>query len=384
MRICLYSETALPVVGGQELVIDALARQYLAGGHDVVVVALEQRRRGPPSDDHSLPYPVVRHRRFFSTRYLLDFYCRYLSQIYRKHRCDVIHCHNVYPAGYVAAHWSESQGVPLVITSHGCDISPDSHLLTKPQVPGRVAYVLGQAAGLVAISDAVERQYRRHCPQASRIVRISNGVDLSAYATPAPRGPGIPSSLRPQGYFLFLGRLVRRKGGDLLLEAFRQIADQVAAHLVIAGAGAEAAALKTMAIQLGLAGRVHFPGVVQGVEKLYLLQNCLGVVVPSRISEASSLVVLESHAAGAPVIGTRIPGLADSILHNETGILVPPDNARELAAAMVRLANHRELASLVGQNGRAEAEQRDWRAVAEQHLDLYASLRAGRVQRKSA
>ena len=236
MRICLYSETALPVVGGQELVIDALARQFLAGGHEVVVVALEQRHREFLSD-HVRPYPVVRHRRFFSTRYLLDYYCGYLSQVYREHPCDVMHCHNVYPAGFVAARWCESQGVPLVITSHGCDISPDSHHLSKPRVPGRVAYVLGQAAGLVAISDSVERQYRRYCPPAGRIVRISNGVDFSAYTTPAPRGSGISSSLHPQGYFLFLGRSVHRKGGDLLLDAFRQIADQVNVHLVIAGTG---------------------------------------------------------------------------------------------------------------------------------------------------
>ena len=139
-----------------------------------------------------------------------------------------------------------------------------------------------------------------------------------------------------------------------------------------------------MAIGMGLAGRVHFPGIVQGPEKIYLLQNCLGVVVPSRISEASSLVVLESHAAGVPVIGTRIPGLADTILHNETGIVVPPDDARELAAAMASLANDRALASLLGQNGRAEAEKLDWRQVAERHIDLYCSLQAGRVQRKIA
>ena len=85
--------------------------------------------------------------------------------------------------------------------------------------------------------------------------------------------------------------MVHRKGGDLLLDAFRQIADRFAVHVVIAGTGTEKAALTTMAIEMGLAGRVHFPGIVQGAEKIYLLQNCLGVVVPSRISEASSLVV---------------------------------------------------------------------------------------------
>ena len=397
MRICLYSESAPPMVGGQSLVIDALARQFLAAGHEATVLAIKKRHHGPVSD-HLLPYAIIRHHRFLSTRYLLDYYRRFLSQVYREHRFDVLHCHNVYPAGYVAARWCESRGVPLVITSHGGSISPDSRMLTKPRVPARIAYVLGQAAALVAISDVVERRYLWHCPRASRIARIPNGVEFNAYAAPAPRPAGIPPSLRPQGYFLFLGRLIRRKGADLLLDAYQRIAGEVAARLVIAGAGEEETALKTRAAQLGLADRVYFPGVVGGMEKIYLLQNCLASVVPSRIVESSSpaacegcsvdndrgarqlageeaspLVIIESHAAGAAVIGARIPGLADAILHDRTGIVVPPDNARELAAAMARLANDREFARLLGQSGREEAEKSDWRLVADRHLDIYAA-----------
>ena len=75
MRICFYTETALPKLGGQELVVDALARQFLALGHDITVLTQQPRWRYRP-DDASLPYPVVRHPRFFSThRYdsMVDF-----------------------------------------------------------------------------------------------------------------------------------------------------------------------------------------------------------------------------------------------------------------------------------------------------------------------
>ena len=191
---------------------------------------------------------------------------------------------------------AQAQGIPLVITSHGGNISPDSPMMTKPQVPARVAHVLGQAAALVAVSDVVERRYLWHCPQAGRIARIPYGIDLSAYTTPAPRPAGIPPNLRPQGYFLFLGRIVRRKGVDLLLDAFRQIAGEVSAQLVIAGAGEEEATLKTKAVQLGLADRVHFPGVICGAEKIYLLQNCLATVVSSRIPGSASPPVYEVRA----------------------------------------------------------------------------------------
>lgn len=371
------------MVGGQELVIDALARQFLARGHEVMVLALRQRH-GQTGGDTSLPYPVVRHRRFFSTRHFLDSYQGHLTAAHRDYRFDVIHAHNVYPAGYVAVRWSEPRGVPLVITSHGCDIAPESCLMTKPQVPDRVTYVLSHASALVSINDSVEHNYRRHCPDAHHIVSIPNGVDLTAFNSRAARPARIPQRLRPGEYFLFLGRLIHRKGGDQLLLAFRQIADDIPVQLVIAGTGEEEMALKVQAAQLGLAERVHFTGVIQGLEKTYLLQNCLGTVIPSRISEASSLVVLESYAAGVPVIGTAIPGLETTIMQNETGLFVAPDSPAELAGAMASLARDRELAGRLGRGGRRTAENLDWGRVADRHLELYASLVRGKVRAQVA
>ena len=307
-----------------------------------------------------------------------------MTTAHRDHGFDIIHAHNVYPAGYVAVRWSTRRGMPLVITSHGCDITPESCLMAKPQVPDRVAYVLSHAAALVSINDSVERHYRRHCPEASHIVSIPNGVDLKEFSSPAPRPTTIPERLRPREYFLFLGRLIQRKGADQLLRAFRQIADDIPVQLVIAGSGDEERALKSQAAALGLTERVCFTGVVQGAEKNYLLQNCLGTVIPSRISEASSLVVLEGYAAGVPVIGTAIPGLENSIVQNETGLLVAPEVPAELAAAMARLARDRELAARLGRGGRRKAKHSDWSHIADRHLELYASLLCGKARTRAA
>jgi len=161
-------------------------------------------------------------------------------------------------AGYVAARWARPRGIPLVITSHGCDIAPDSRLMAKREVPDRVAFVLRSASALVSINDSVERVYRRHCAEANHIVSIPNGVDLAAFGSPVPRPSTIPERLQPEEFCVFLGRLVHRKGGDQLLLALCQIADSILVQLVIAGTGEEELALKTQAIQLGLADRVHF------------------------------------------------------------------------------------------------------------------------------
>ena len=76
VRVCFYTESALPLMGGQELVIDALARQFIELGNQVVVLA-PHPGRARPLPDPDLPYDVVRHPRFISTRRCLGWYTRY-------------------------------------------------------------------------------------------------------------------------------------------------------------------------------------------------------------------------------------------------------------------------------------------------------------------
>src|SRR4051794_4318938 len=102
MRICLYTGTALPKLGGQEAVVDALARQFRKLGHQPFVMAPRPRLPLRP-DDASLPYPVIRHPRFYSTKLLVGWYRGWLRRAHQRHRFDVLHCHDVYPTGYLAA-----------------------------------------------------------------------------------------------------------------------------------------------------------------------------------------------------------------------------------------------------------------------------------------
>src|SRR5208283_2330779 len=117
MRICLYTNTALPKVGGQEIVIDALARQFLALGHEPVVLAPRRRSQGP-FDAASVPYPVAWHPRFISTSRFVSWYGHWMAKQHRIRRFDVIHCHGTYPAGYVGACCNAVRHLPLIITSH--------------------------------------------------------------------------------------------------------------------------------------------------------------------------------------------------------------------------------------------------------------------------
>ena len=104
MRICLYTSTALPKLGGQEAVVDALAREFLAAGHSPLVLAPQPCRPMRVEDDR-LPYRVVRHPRFYSTRAFVRWYRWYLRRLYARWPFDILHCHDVYPTGWIASLW---------------------------------------------------------------------------------------------------------------------------------------------------------------------------------------------------------------------------------------------------------------------------------------
>src|SRR5215469_11609164 len=125
MRICLFTETALPKVGGQEFVVDALARQFQAQGHEVVVLA-QYPRRPCLVEDHLLPYRVVRHPRFVSTWRCIGWYRHFLTALYRKFPFDVLHCHSLHPCGYLGTLCKQRFNASLVITSHGNDVRENS------------------------------------------------------------------------------------------------------------------------------------------------------------------------------------------------------------------------------------------------------------------
>jgi glycosyltransferase involved in cell wall biosynthesis len=381
MRICLYTDTALPKLGGQEMVVDALARQFVALGHKTVVFAPKPRKLGV--QDGMFPYEVVRHPRFYSTHYFTSWYRWFLARHYRRQPFDVLHCHGIYPPSYLASLLGKELPVPIVITSHGGDVYEQNVRLQKPVVQARCIQGLRAASALVAISRFTREGFKRLCPQAEpRIVDIPNGVHLSAYTDRVAPPLDWDVTLKPGTYGVFLGRLKQRKGVDVLLQALARTAVTSTPQLVIAGDGEERYALESLSRELNLADRVRFVGAVAGTAKAYLLQNARFGVIPSRTWEAFGLVVLEGYASGLPMLATDMPGLADLIVPEKTGLLVPPESPAALAAALERLFTDDALVRRMSGKVREVVQQYDWRNIAQRHVELYESLLAG--QRASA
>ena len=302
MRICLYTGSALPKLGGQEAVVDSLAREFLKQGHEPTVMAPRPRLPLRPNDS-LLPYPVIRHPRFYSTKHFVGWYRRFLLRAATRHRFDLIHCHDVYPTGYVAALCRAKLGIPLVITSHGGDVRPGNVRLKKSGMRPRFLQAVQAADALISIGEFTRSGFLELQADPARIHTIPNGVDLLPFARRADRPGDLDSSIIPGKYLLFMGRLSHRKGVDVLLAALSKIDPTGDVELVIAGSGDERAGIEALIVSLNLQSRLRLVGRVSGDQKIYLLQNALAVVMPSRGWEAFPLVVLEAYAAGRPVVG---------------------------------------------------------------------------------
>jgi sugar transferase (PEP-CTERM/EpsH1 system associated) len=189
----------------------------------------------------------------------------------------------------------------------------------------------------------------------AKLTVIRNGVDITQFANlPDQQTARAEFSLPSQGRIIAaVGRPRPVKGFAYLLDAFAQIAAAYPdLYLVFVGDGPDKRPLQTAAQQLPCANRVLFLGDQQEIPRLLAGGDML--VLPS-LWEGLPNVVLEAMAAGLPVVGTAVGGTPELISHNETGLLVPPQNSAALAAAISQALDQPEQAAQMGRNGRQRA-----------------------------
>ena len=195
---------------------------------------------------------------------------------------------------------------------------------------------------------------------------IPNGVDLPP-TTPEPPRPhqGLPR-------LLFVGRLEKVKGPDLLFKALEILATEGhPVELTVAGGGSLEADLREWARQMPQ-NRVHLLGAVHHEEAMRLMTEADAIVVPSRY-ETFGQVVQEAMAAARPIVATSVGGIPELFRSPEDAFLAEPE-PRALALAIEALLAHPENWGPMGLRNAQAASNRTWAAVAARYGALYRSL----------
>jgi glycosyltransferase involved in cell wall biosynthesis len=223
-----------------------------------------------------------------------------------------------------------------------------------------------------AISESTRDDLVERGIPAGRIAVVHPGVDAEHYC------PAVEPVRSSPPRFVYVGRLKRYKGVDLLLRALRRLhRERPEVGLDIAGSGDDRPRLERLTAELGLSPSVRFPGFVDEATKRSLLRQAVANVFPSP-KEGWGITVMEAAGCGTPSVASDSPGLRDSVRDTVTGLLVPHGDPVALADAMRRLLDDPQLVERLGTAARRHAEQHSWQAAAdrvEAHLqDLAAGV----------
>lgn len=248
---------------------------------------------------------------------------------------DIIHAHNAYRAGLLAAAIKKKYSIPYVITEHSSSY----------------------AHGLIPKSDLndIRTCYRT----ANRCIMVSQSLGkdveelLGSWVQPYECIPNLldeffensnnrisSSENSKDGIFKFLsvGALIKEKGQAILLKAFAQFFRNTNTQIRIAGDGPLKSDLQKLAIELEIADQTNFLGQINREQLLQEMQKCNALVHPSYY-ETFGVVIIEALSCGKPVISTKCGG-PESLVNNKNGILVPVGDINSLGEAMVYLKNN--------------------------------------------
>ncbi len=226
-------------------------------------------------------------------------------------------------------------------------------------------------ASFHAISESTRDDLVKRGVSASAIRVIYPGVDTTSLT------PGEGTARAEQPTFLYVGRLKRYKGLEIILRAIARAHERGhTVRLQIAGRGDDLRRLDRLRGDLGLVGAIEFLGFVSEERKRELLRQAWAVVFPSA-KEGWGITNVEAAACGTPAVASDSPGLRESVRDGETGLLVPHGDVEAMSAALIRLAQHPDLVETLGRNARQFAETLSWdRAARETEAQLHETVEA--------
>jgi glycosyltransferase involved in cell wall biosynthesis len=238
--------------------------------------------------------------------------------------------------------------------------------------------LLKSVDAFVATTGEIEKGLSNDGFPGEKINRIPNFIDFSVFG-PAP--PDAKEKLKEKlglgkgPCVIFSGRFIERKGIDVLLGAWKIVADNAAQRrLILLGDGPLLGEMKTLAKRLGIIDSIDFHGHVHDVPDFLRASD---IFVLSSLQEGMPNSLLEAMACGLPPVATRIGGVVDIIRDGENGVLAGAGDIRALAEGLMSLLTDEKFAGTIAGNAvRTIQDIFSLDSLIPQYLELYEKVRA--------
>ncbi len=377
----MFTDSALPILNGVSVSVDALINQLRHDGHSVHLFTARYPGYKDP-DPNTYRFRAMESP--FSKGYPASYPPFYrMLQRFRQNEYDVVHTHTPFILGLVGLRWAESHSLPIVSTYHTLYDRYAHYIPVFPRryVRFRLAkhtnFYYNQVSHVITPSEASYRWLRRHSVT-TPISIVPTGIPKHSFIdrATARQTLGIPPEAK---VLLYVGRLAQEKNLAMLFEAVSlAFAEDSTLRLWLVGDGPYRSECLAIVRRLGIGDRVRFVGFVprQEVDRYY---SAADLFVFSSLTESQGLVVQEAMVYGLPAVVVGAGGVGDAVTHGVNGYVVKND-PKPFGAAILSTLHNDTLYAKLSEGALREVRGQGIGEMASAIVNVYESAILSRVE----
>jgi len=266
---------------------------------------------------------------------------------------DIVHAHNI-PSAKAMKNASGKK----ILTIHGIYSQQIKNLHNKTTSKIAANYEKESLEWADIITVVSKDAFDHYKKMGLNVYHIPNSIDIDSLS--------IKSDRRYKKQIIFAGRLSLEKGVNVLLDLIKILPQDI--NLIILGSGPKENLLKNLK-----KSNVNYLGYLPKNETISLIRGSDILIQPSLIEGISS-TILEAMACKVPVITTNVGGNKELIKHNQTGILIEPNNSQKLLEEIKKLFANHEIKNKLIDSAYTNVQYYDWKNIGNLYLNLYAKL----------
>lgn len=372
MKIALVSPYDITWPGGVTTHISSLGREFLNMGHQVKVLAPHTPSRAVPLDSESFfslgrSVPIPSGGSIARLSLSIWMY-RKVQKFLADGKFDIVHFHEpLAPYLFMPLAMFQNHNSVNIGTFHAFHESTRLYKVFTPFI----RQWFDRLDGRIVVSPMAKLHVTRLFPGNNEFAEIPNGIDLSQFSSNIDP---IPELMDGKVNILFVGRLEKRKGLNVLLDAYASLKwNHPSVRLLIVGPGSPDKKTYRIMTERNIKD-VIFVGGVSPTQLVRYYNSAHIFCSPATGKESFGIVLLEAMAACKPIVASRIGGYSFLLKDGYQGLLVPPKDSLALADALSSLIRNSELRRDMGKRGLQSVQQYSWPRVAQRVMEYYVEV----------